>query len=641
MTDDTPNDMPEKMNLDSMDIAAEKRARLKEVIPEVFAEDKIDFDQLRRVLGDWVDPGKERFGLTWPGKAECMRIVQEPSRATLKPMRDESVNFDKTENVFIEGDNLEVLKLLQKAYFGKIKMIYIDPPYNTGGEFIYPDKFSETLETYLAYTGQTDEDGSKFSTNTDASGRFHSRWLSMMYPRLYTAKNLLREDGVIFVSIDENEIENVKSLLNEIFGEENFVECFVWKKSYGGGPKEKYAVTQHEYILMYSKNIMELAPFWLPYDKKKIERYYKGQDQHFEMRGPFRLKPLEATKSMDSRPNLVYGVPDPDGGEIWPKRQWLWSKERVLKSLALDEVIIVKNGEEKTLNYKQYLKDESGEERGEKPFSVIDGIYTQHGTDNLRELFNDKVVLQFPKPVKLLSILVAIAVSDERSGVVLDFFSGSSTTAQAVLETNAELIANARYIMVQLPEQCEEGSVAFTEGYRTIAEIGRERIRRASSKFSSDKQTGLDLGDKPVLDTGFKSFRLHKSNFRTWDGAVSDEKLAEQIEMHVEHVDMASSQEDLLYEILLKAGFELTVPVERRQMPGGRHVHVVAGGALVVCLEPEVDAAIIDAIAEDDPLQVICLDSAFKGNDQLKANAVQTFKARSQSTETEIVFKTV
>lgn len=344
---------PKKMELTSMNVAAQKQEELKrclgQAFPEVFAEGYIDFNQLQHVLGQWVDPGKERFGLNWFGKAECMKIIQQPSVATLKPVREESVNFDETGNLFIEGDNLEVLKLLQKAYFGKVNMIYIDPPYNTGNEFIYPDKYAETLETYLAYTGQIDDEGRKFSTNTEAAGRYHSRWLNMMYPRLYLARNLLREDGIVFISVDDHEQSNLRALCDDVFGEENFVECFVWKKSYGGGPKEKYAVTQHEYVLMYANNIIELPSFWLPYDPKKIDRYYNGRDQYYETRGPYRVKPLEATKSMDDRPNLNYGVPVPDGGEIWPKRQWLWGQERVMNALEKGEVIVVGDGDTRTL----------------------------------------------------------------------------------------------------------------------------------------------------------------------------------------------------------------------------------------------------------------------------------------------------
>jgi adenine-specific DNA-methyltransferase len=245
---------PQKVDLKSLDIAEERRQKLKELFPEVFREEKIDFDQLKRALGEWVESGKERFGLSWPGKADCMKIIQAPSLATLKPVRDESMNFDDTQNLFIEGDNLEVLKLLQKSYCGKVKMIYIDPPYNTGNEFIYPDDFAETLDTYLEYTGQKDSDGRKFFTNTDTNGRYHSRWLSMMYPRLYLARSLLKNDGIVFISIDDNEQSNLKQLCDQVFGEENFIENIIWRKKSGGGQQDDYFVTEHDYIVCYAKN---------------------------------------------------------------------------------------------------------------------------------------------------------------------------------------------------------------------------------------------------------------------------------------------------------------------------------------------------------------------------------------------------
>lgn len=636
---------PEKMALTSLEIATEKREELKrclgDAFPEVFAEGAIDFEQLRRVLGDWIEPGKERFGLNWPGKAECMKIIQQPSVATLKPVREESVDFDETENLFVEGDNLEVLKLLQKSYFGKVKMIYIDPPYNTGNEFIYPDKYSETLETYLSYTRQTDNEGRKFSTNTEASGRYHTRWLNMMYPRLYLARNLLLEDGIVFISVDDHEQSNLRALCDGVFGEENFVECFVWKKSYGGGPKEKYAVTQHEYVLMYAKNIIELPSFWLPYDPKKIDRYYKGRDQYYETRGPYRIKPLEATKSMDDRPNLNYGVPIQDVGEIWPKRQWLWGKERVVNALEKGEVIVVGDGDGRTLNYKQYLRDEDGEERGEKPFSVIEGIYTQRGTDDLRALFDDKVVLQFPKPVDLIFSFVAIAASNDRNAIVLDFFAGSATTAQAVLKHNADQKTSLRFMMVQLPEPSDDGSVAKNAGFQTIADIGKDRIRRAAKKIAAERDGQLDFEGNGTLDLGFKVFKLDRSNFKTWQGdADAFDESGEQLEMHVEHLSSDGSTEDVLYELLLKVGNPLTIKVETVEM-AGKQVFAIDDGALLICLEKEVTPELIDALADAEPSQVICLDAAFKGNDQLKANAVLTFKARAQAEESEIVFRTV
>jgi len=626
---------PGKMNLKSMNITEEQKAKLRELFPEVFTEGKVDFDKLRLTLGDEVDDGTERYGMNWHGKRDCFKVIQQPSAGTLKPCRDESVNFDDTENLFIEGDNLEVLKLLQKSYYGKVKMIYIDPPYNTGKEFIYPDNYKENLDTYLAYTGQVDDEGRKFSTNAECEGRFHSNWLNMMYPRLFLARNLLREDGVIFISIDDNEMTNLKKLCDDIFGEECFVESFVWKKSYGGGPKEKYAVTQHEYVLLYVKQIEQLPEFNLKYDPDKVERYYKHEDKNVKVRGPYRLKPLEATKSMDARPNLVYGIPAPDGTDVFPKRQWLWGKERVLKALDQGELEFISSSFGVTYNYKQYLRDENGVERGEKPFSVIDGIYTQRGTDDLRKLFDDKVVVQFPKPVDLIKKFIEIGSVNDTDSIVLDFFAGSATTADSVINLNAENHLKNKFIMVQLPELCDQVSDAYMMGYKTIADIGKDRIRRVIRKIADERKPGE--GELPgmevenaELDLGFRVFKLDRSNFKLWDGEVgeapTEAQLVEQLELGIDHINPASTPEDILYELLLKSGFELTTKVESLEL-AGKTVYSVEKGALLICLEDNLTKDVITGMARLQPARVVCLDHGFAGNDQLKTNAVQIMKS--------------
>jgi len=458
----TDLNMPDKMDLRSMDVSEKNRSKLKNLFPGVFIEtcnekgelvESIDFGKLKAEMGTFsnvFEKRRERYGMDWPGKKDCMKLIQQPSVATLKPSREESVNFDDTENLFIEGDNLEVLKLLQKSYYGKIKMIYIDPPYNTGKEFIYPDKYSETLETYLAYAGLVDDEGKKFSTNTPNEGRYHTKWLNMMHPRLYLARNLLKEDGIIAISIDDNEYLNLRVLCNEVFGEENFVESFIWRKSYGGGAKEKYAVTQHEYILTYCKNLDQLPDLWLPPDPKAVERYYKHRDEKFDKRGPYRLKPLEATKSMDDRSNLVYPIPHPNGEEIWPERQWWWGRTRTLKALENNELVFTKSKNGMTVQYKQYLRNEDGVVRGAKPFSVIDKIYTQQGTADLKNLFGGILPLQFPKPLGLMKFFLQIGSGSDQEQLVLDFFAGSATLAQAVIEYNAAEASNCKFIRVRL-----------------------------------------------------------------------------------------------------------------------------------------------------------------------------------------------
>jgi adenine-specific DNA-methyltransferase len=618
------------LDLCSQDIAEGKRQELLRLFPEIRTEgSKIDFERLRLALGESVDVGKERYGMNWPGKADCFKTIQMPSLGTLRPCPEESVNFDTTENLIIEGDNLEVLKLLQKSYLGKVKMIYIDPPYNTGNDFIYPDDYSESLQTYLEYTGQVDSKGKKFSTNTDADGRFHSKWLNMMYPRLYLARNLLRDDGLIFVSIDDHEVSNLWRLCNEVFGEENYVETFIWKKSYGGGAKEHFAVKQHEYCLLYARDAASIPDFWLPPDPESEEKYYDGRDEYLASRGPFRIKPLEATKSMDRRENLIFPIPGPDGTEIWPRRQWWWKRERVAEALTKSGLVFTRTEDGWSVSYKQYLRDEQGKQRGAKPFSVIDKIYTQHGTADLRAIFDDEVVVQFPKPVAFVKYFLQFAC--ETDSIILDFFAGSGTTAQAVQELNKQDGGNRKFILVQLPEPTGR------EDYPTIAEITRERVRRVINKLNDEDAGKLDLDGTQKQDRGFRVFKLAESNFKTWNADVphNANELEHQLELHVDHIREGRTADDLLYEILLKSGFPLTTRVETLAL-AGKSVYSVAGGALFICLERVLTLEVIRAMAELKPERVVCLDEGFSGNDQLKANAVQIFKTKGITS-----FKTV
>ena len=623
-------DQPEKFDLRSHSTAEDKRRELLHLFPEIRTEGgKLDFERLKLALGESMDIGKERYGMNWPGKADCFKTIQMPSLATLRPCPEESINFETTENLIIEGDNLEVLKLLQKSYLGKVKMIYIDPPYNTGNDFIYPDNYSESLQTYLEYTGQVDAKGNKFSTNAETDGRFHSKWLNMMYPRLYLARNLLKENGLIFISIDDNEVDNLRKLCNEIFGEQNFVEGFIWKKTYGGGAKEQFAVRQHEFCLLYAKNVDTIEEFWLPPDPEAEKKYYDGKDEHFAKRGPFRIKPLEATKSMDTRENLMFPIPAPDGTEVLPKKQWWWSKERVKKALAENSLIFIKTDRGWTVSYKQYLIGEDGKKRGAKPFSIIDDIYTQHGTADLRAVFNDEVVLQFPKPVRLIERFLHIA--GDKEAIVLDFFAGSGTTGQAVLELNNQDGGNRKVILVQLPEPTQRTD------FPTIAEITKERVRRVIRKLNDKDAEKLDLDSKQKQDRGFRVFKLAESNFMPWNADVPHDAptLEKQLDLHVDHIRKGRTANDLLYEILLKSGFSLSTPVDALKLEG-KTVHSVAGGALLICLEGALTLDLIRGMAEKKPERVVCLDEGFVGNDQLKANAVQIFKTKGVTS-----FKTV
>jgi adenine-specific DNA-methyltransferase len=568
------------------DVVAENIEQLKTIFPEAFTEEKVDFEVLKQLLGGMVEEREEKYGLNWHGKRRARQLALTPSTGTLRPCPEESVDWETTQNLMIEGDNLEVLKLLQKSYSGKVKLIYIDPPYNTGKDFVYPDDFRDNIKNYLELTGQVNSEGNKISSNTEASGRFHTDWLNMMYPRLRLARNLLQEDGLIFISIDDNEVINLRAACNEVFGEENFIEGFVWKKSYGGGAKERFAVRQHEFCLLYAKNIDAIDELWLPPDPEAEEKYYDGKDENLATRGPFRIKPLEATKSMDRRENLVYGIPAPDGTEVFPKRQWWWSKDRALKTLGQNGLVFNKTSDGWSVSYKQYLIGEDGLKRGAKPFSVIDGIYTQQGTANLRELFDDEVVLQFPKPVALLERLLNVA--GDKNALVLDFFAGSGTTAQAVLELNREDHGHRRFILVQLPERTER------KDFRTIAEITKERIRRVVKKLNELDSGQLDLNQSERQDLGFRVFKLASSNIKAWDPNRDD--LPRTLHDSIEHLKTDRTEQDILFELLLKLGLDLTIPIEQKSI-AGKTVHNIGAGTLLVCLAEQIAAAKVEALA--------------------------------------------
>lgn len=656
------NAQAEKMKLSSMDIAEEKRAQLKQLLqgllPEAVNESGIDFDQLKRALGEWVEPGKERFGLQWPGKADGMKIIQQPSLATLKPAKNESVDFDKTENLFIEGDNLEVLKLLQKPYFGKIKAIYIDPPYNTGKEFIYPDKYSETLDTYLTYTGQADDDGKKFSTNADTDGRYHSRWLNMMYSRLYLAKNLLKNDGAIFISIDDHEQANLKGLCNEIFGEENFVACIANVSNPKGRSDDKYVATAHEYILIYKKGDLSFEG-WEP--EENITSRYNKTDANGELYREIDLRKTGDGDRREDRPNMFYaffynektkelitGAHDesiPDCIKILPSREdgadgrWRWGRDTADENIKSLYARYMPNRKTWSVFEMDYLRGR----KGVKPTSAwtFKDVNSERGSEQFIDLGFNKEIFPKPKPIGTIRRLLQLITKPTDEDIILDFFAGSATTGHAVYEQNAADGGNRKFILVQLPEKCDEKSDAFKAGYKNISDIGKERLRLAAKAIAKESSNQLDFNGTQNLDAGFKVFKLDRSNFKVWEGSVEQSaELEKQLSLHVDHIAKASTPEDILYELLLKAGFSLTTKVEKVKM-AGKEVFSIHEGALLICLEKELTQQLIDALAEANPVQVICLDEGFNGNDQLKANAVQTFKARAQAEESEIVFKTV
>jgi adenine-specific DNA-methyltransferase len=622
---------PEKLDLTSHNLPADKTAELLRLFPEIRTEgDKIDFDKLKLVLGQSVDAGKERYGMTWAGKADCFKTIQAPSTGTLLPVPEESVDFDTTENLIIEGDNLEVLKLLQKAYLGKVKTIYIDPPYNTGNDFIYPDNYTESLQTYLEYTGQVDAEGKKFGTNADTDGRFHSRWLNMMYPRLYLARNLLREDGVIFISIDDNEVDNLWKLCDEVFGEENFLASICWERADSPKMDSQYFSLKHDYLICYAKNAEEFSVIRIAYEGEDLPEHFNKVDENGRK---YYLKPLRAMggqgETREARPNLYYGIEAPDGSLVYPKLQggrdgaWRWSSAKLKKELS--KIEWVNKGTEWTPYYRIYADESAGKPPETILFSEDVGS-TRTATAELKSLFEEGKYFDTPKPTALIKYLLQItSTSDD---IVLDFFAGSGSTADAIFQFNKEGSHSCKFILVQLPEPTEN------EEFPTIADITKERVRRAIKKINDEEAGQFQLGE--TQDRGFRVFKLAESNFKGWEASTPKDgnALVQQLELHIDHIREGRTSEDILYEILLKSGFPLTTPVEKIELEG-KAVYSVAGGGMLICLEKELTLEVIRAMAEKKPQRVICLDLGFVGNDQLKANAVQIFKTK------EVVFKTV
>ncbi len=617
----------------SADIVGQNIEKLKQIFPNVFTEEKVDFDVLRETLGDYIDGRQERYSFTWNGKSHARRIAQTPSMGTLRPCPKESVNWDTTKNLFIEGDNLEVLKLLQKSYHKRIKMIYIDPPYNTGNEFIYPDKFQDNLTTYLRYTGQIDEEGFKLSANTDTSGRYHTNWLNMMYPRLKLARNLLRDDGLIFISIDDVEVANLRQMCDEIFGSENRVELVAWKNKYGSGALTKGFASVHEYILVYSKQPVSNIAAHLEERQRKA---YKNQDSKYSVRGGYITQPL-ATTSKDDRPNLRYPIHH-KGVEILPEKQWIWSEDRFKQAYDNDEIVINERNGKYSVRMKQYLRDENGIERFGKPISLLNGPFNQEGTKEIRELFG-KAVFDFPKPSELIRYFFSFVVNDnpEDDGIYVDFFSGSCPAAHAVVSLNAKDGGQRKFIMIQLPEPCDASTEAAKAGLKTIADIGKERIRRVFHKVEAEqtekakkvkeKLPGMEL-DVPKLGLGFKVFKLDSSNIKPWDADFDN--LEDSLFNAVENIKPDRSEADVLYELLLKYGLDLAVPIEERKIEG-KTVYIIGSGALIVCLAKQISLEVMEGIAalkdelKPEVMRVVCKDSGFK-NDVIKTNAVQILR---------------
>ena len=598
----------------SPDPAALRRAQLAELIPEAFSEGQLDVSALKRALGgEALIEGGERYALTWAGKANAYKVLQTPSNATLRPQRELSVNFDDAQHVFIEGENLEVLKVLQKAYFGKVKLIYIDPPYNTGSDsFIYPDRFQESKEDYLRRINDLSDDGTLmregfFRKNSKESGHYHSNWLSMMLPRLYIARNLLREDGVIFVSCDDNEVHNLRCLMNEVFGEEHFIAEFVWKsRQFTDARATTNISTDHEYILAYART-SEFSLRGIERDESK----FSNADS--DPRGVWMSRSILGLATRDQRPNLHYDIAEPVTGRVFPPNPatgWRYSEDR-MKELIASGCVLFPTKDEGRPREKKFRKDMQSEFISFR--TIIDGIHTADGTQEVRDLFGAEV-FSFPKPSGLIARLADQVLGDQ--DIFLDFFAGSASGFDAISRLNARNGVVRKVILVQLPEQVALGSEAAKAGYGTIADIARERMRRVIKRTSES----VDIAILGVNDIGFKSFLLSPSNFKQWrgDGIDTPEQLAEQMLMFAKSEKEGAAVEHMLYELLLKFGQELTTPVETLDVAGGK-VYAIHGRKMLFVLESFTDA-MIQPLVELKPREIIAIDGVFLDSDPLKTN---------------------
>ncbi len=626
----------ERMNGETLNIVEDNIQKLKEIFPEVFNEDKVDFEKLEAVLGEYKDNGTERYNFSWPGKSNAIRIAQTPSTGTLRPCKEESKNWDETQNLYIEGDNLEVLKLLQKSYYGKVKMIYIDPPYNTGNDFVYKDDFKDNIENYLAITGQKDEDAKKTTTNTESNGRYHSSWLNMIYPRLKLARNLLRDDGVIFISIDDNEVGNLQKICNEIFGEDNFIGQITVVgnprgRDYGG------VARMHDYILAYSKT-----------NKANIN-LIEDENNNFTMFdeiGGFELRELRNRNikfNINNRPNLYYpfyinensvdsnGLYDislePVAGwfKLFPlesqgvKTVWRWGKPKSLENLNINiKAKAMKNGSYQIVEKYRESKMMARSVWWDKNSN------TEKGTLLLKELFNGKV-FDYPKPVELIQRMIEMGSNYDECDIIMDFFSGSATTSHAVIKQNLNDSGNRKFIMIQLPEGVNG---EYKSEYKTICDIGKERIIRAGEKIKRENKDKERIED---LDIGFKVFKLDSSNINKWDLKDGEDIETKLYEM-TENIKEGRTEEDILYEILLKYGIDLNMPIEEHSICG-KKVFDIGFGAIIACLDNNITLDVVEGIGklkeglnpEENECRVVFMDSGF-ATDSVKTNAIQILK---------------
>ena len=619
----------EEISKQSMDLGEFNKERLLEMFPVFRTEGGgVDFDRLKLALGESVDVGKEDFGMCWPGKAASIRLANTPSHGTLSPDEKESINFDTTQNLIIEGDNLEVLKLLQKSYQGKVKMIYIDPPYNTGTDLLYEDDFSDGIKNYLQLTGQINDEGNRLSTNSETDGRFHSNWLNMMYSRLQLAKNLLSEDGVVVISISDIEHANLRTICNEVLGESNFLANFIWLNQEGGGGSDSSHIkTKHEYLLCFAKNIQAVNVAGLEVENQDS---YTFEDEYVADRGPYKLIKLNSFSIQYSQ-SLDYEITDPTGSTIVPSENgkrgcWRWSRKKFDWGLKAGFIVFKAGQDGLTRVYtKQYLHvDNEGNRiaRTLPPSAVIKDFSSTRATKELEELIGP-LIFSYSKPIGLIEFLVKILTHS--GDLIVDFFAGSGTTAHAVMAQNAKDGGARKFILVQLPERTDPESEAAKAGFDSIAEITKERVRRAGKKIIEESDGKLKLKGEDAVDFGFRVLKLNESNIEDWNSEEASKSPKDLLDaLRTTRLKSGRSDQDVVFEVLIKYGIELILSVDEEKIGKGS-VWKVGENELFIVVKPGLTVADLHAIVKMSPKVVVMLDEAF-APEALKTNARAIFK---------------
>ena len=639
----------DKLDMKTENITQGNIEKIRQLFPNAVTEAKkngktelaVDFDVLKQELSDsLISEGQERYQMTWPDKKKAIALANSAISATLRPCKEESVDFDNTQNLYIEGDNLDVLKLLRETYLGKVKMIYIDPPYNTGNDFVYEDDFAQSADDYKGNSGQYDEQGNRLVKNLDSNGRFHTDWLNMIYPRLKIARDLLSDNGVIFISIDDNEQANLKKICDEVFGESNFIAQCV-RRTINSGKHDTVTIAPfHEYVLIYGKNIANIVLLKKPKGDEERDRLYKEKDEYLAERGRYYITQLNKN-SLQYSDALNYPIVGPDGVDIWPGNGfddkvwiWRWSKNKVAWGIKNGYIVFKKSGDKYKVYTKSYeYRDKDGNPiNRDNPYSTLEFIAKEYAnfnaTPELEKLFDGKKYFDFPKSIVFLYELIKLSNLKDND-IVLDFFSGSATTAHAVMQLNAEDGGKRKFIMVQLPEPCDEKSEAYKAGYKNICEIGKERIRRAGKKIN--EKNGLTAQN---LDIGFRVLKLDSSNMQDvyYNPAAITQTL---LETTIDNIKSDRAPLDLLFQVMLELGVPLSAKIEENAV-NGKTYYAVNGNDMIACFDDDIDEEAITAIAKQQPLYAVFKDKSF-ASDSVAINNEQLFKTYSPLTEVKVV----